>query len=173
MPVARSGEQCLVSLKTFPGCAIACKADKAYCVTCGLVVNFEQRCPAVNAPRCGLEPDAISLNSVAGALERQGRWVLWLYGFIHLYPMTSYRLSGSEIWPPRWVPPNCFLKPKNVEKDSWGPRRLMILSDVMLHLLPQCVMGEMGQVTTIGVAVDSSQRCGKMVEESKGTRCNQ
>lgn len=83
--------------------------------------------------------------------------------------MTSYCLSGSEIWPSRWVPPNCFLKPKNVEKDSWGPRRLMILSDVMLHLLPQwipqCVMGEMGQVTTIGVAVDSSQRCGKMVEE--------
>ena len=81
MPVARSGEQCLVSLKAFPGCTIACKADKAYCVACGLVVNFEQRCPAVNALRCGLEPDAISLNAVAGALERQGRWVLWLYGF--------------------------------------------------------------------------------------------
>lgn len=33
VPVARSGEQCLVSLKTFPGCTIACKADKAYFVT--------------------------------------------------------------------------------------------------------------------------------------------
>eukprot|EP00434_Breviolum_minutum_P002188 symbB.v1.2.001926.t1/scaffold55.1/size374282/8 len=94
---------CRPTIVSFNAALSACAGCKKWRAVLGITEDFS---------RCGLEPDAISLNSVAGALERQGRWV-----------------GASKLL---------------FEAQKCGER----------------LLGP--EVTTIGVAVDSSQRFGSV-----------